>query len=180
MKLMTSLYPIETIADAWLTYAVIVSRWQGQWVFCRQKTRDTYELPAGRREPGEAIDQTASRELQEETGARRFSIEPICAIHVAEDGTQPGPASPCGKLYFAEILELGNLAEAVEIAEIILCRSLPEPLSYPAVQPILFDIGRRYVEGTLDLPSLFAVQSDRGRTDLSANQPDRGRSAPDG
>lgn len=180
MKLTTSFYPVEAIADAWLTYAVIVSRWQGQWIFCRQKTRDTFELPAGRREPGEAIDQTASRELQEETGARRFSIEPICAIHVAEAGIQPGPASPCGKLYFAEILELGTLATTVEIAEIILCLSLPESLSYPAVQPILFDIGRRYAEGTLDLSSLFTNQADRSRTDLSADQTDRGRTASDG
>ena len=163
MSLTTSFYPLAAIDDAWLTYAVIVSRWQGQWIFCRQKTRDTYELPAGRREPGESIEQTAQRELQEETGARCFTIEPICAIHVAEAGEKSGPSSPCGLLCFAEIVELGDLHEDVEIAGIIFCDDLPQMLSYPAVQPLLFAVGRRHATAKLDRAVLFANQHDSGK-----------------
>lgn len=163
MSLTTSFYPLSAIDDEWLTYSVIVSRWQDQWIFCRQKTRDTYELPAGRREPGESIQQTAWRELQEETGAQRFTIEPICAIHVADAGARPGPSSPCGFLCYAEIAELGDLREDVEIAEIIFCHGLPQPLSYPAVQPLLFDVGRCHAAGNLDRAALFANQFDPGR-----------------
>ena len=68
----------DSVADGLLKFAVIVSRYDGKWVFCKHKERDTYEAPGGHREEGEAILDTAKRELQEETGAVKFSIEPVC------------------------------------------------------------------------------------------------------
>ena len=70
----------DSVADGLLKFAVIVSRYDGKWVFCKHKERDTYEAPGGHREEGEAILDTAKRELQEETGAVKFSIEPVCEI----------------------------------------------------------------------------------------------------
>ena len=59
----------EHIQDELLQFAVILSKSQDNYVFCKHKDRDTWEIPGGRREPGEAILDTARRELYEETGA---------------------------------------------------------------------------------------------------------------
>lgn len=70
----------DSVADELLKFAVVVSRYDGKWVFCKHKERDTYEVPGGHREEGEAIFDTAKRELQEETGAVKFSVEPVCVL----------------------------------------------------------------------------------------------------
>ena len=62
-------YDKEKVDDALLKFAVIIARSNGKWVFCKHKDRSTYEIPGGHREPGEAIIETARRELYEETGA---------------------------------------------------------------------------------------------------------------
>ena len=50
------------VADAFFKYAVIAARYQDQWVFCRHKARNTWEIPGGHREKGESIADTAARE----------------------------------------------------------------------------------------------------------------------
>ena len=59
----------DTVEDKLLKFAVIVAKSNGKWVLCKHKERDTYECPGGHREAGENIDDTAKRELYEETGA---------------------------------------------------------------------------------------------------------------
>ena len=72
----------ETVDDALLRFAVIISKTDDKWVFCKHRERDTYEIPGGHREPGEDILATARRELNEETGATDFTIAPVCAYSV--------------------------------------------------------------------------------------------------
>ena len=72
----------DNVEDALLKFAVIISKANGKWVFCKHKERDTYEAPGGHREKGELILDTAKRELREETGAIDFTIRPICAYSV--------------------------------------------------------------------------------------------------
>ena len=65
------------VADEQLDFAVIMARMDGQWIFCRHKNRTTWEIPGGHREAGEAITDTARRELWEETGAEKAELYPL-------------------------------------------------------------------------------------------------------
>ena len=40
----------DSITDELLKFAVIISKSNGKWVFCKHKERDTYEVPGGHRE----------------------------------------------------------------------------------------------------------------------------------
>lgn len=45
----------DNVADEFLKFAVIISKTDNKWVFCKHKERETYEIPGGHREPGESI-----------------------------------------------------------------------------------------------------------------------------
>lgn len=123
----------ENAEDKLLKFAVIISKFNGQWVFCKHKERDTYEFPGGHREPGENIDDTAKRELWEETGAVHFDLQPIGVYSVCEDDNETH-----GMLYYADIYELGPLPP-LEIEKIEILNELPSKWTYPFIQPILLE-----------------------------------------
>lgn len=53
----------EDVKDELLRFAVVIAKHDGKWVFCKHKERETLEFPGGHRETGEAITETAKREL---------------------------------------------------------------------------------------------------------------------
>lgn len=116
-----------------LRFAVIAARQGNQWVFCRHRERDTWEIPGGHIEAGETPDAAARRELYEETGARDFTLAQICLYGVQRTGEEIS----CGALFFAEITAFDALPE-LEIESIARFDGLPENLTYPAIQPHLF------------------------------------------
>lgn len=100
---MTLRFP-DQAEDRLLRFAVIAARSGGGWVYCRHRQRRTWELPGGHREPGESIEETACRELYEETEPRNFRLYPIGAYAAADNQGESQ-----GMLYFANIAAFGPL-----------------------------------------------------------------------
>lgn len=131
---MTQVRFYETVDDAWLKFAVIITKSAGKWVFCKHKGRSTYEVPGGHREEGESIEETARRELYEETGATEYEIKPICAYSVQKDSGQ----ETFGMLYYAEVTSFEEELHS-EIEQIILTEDLVKNWTYPVIQPKLIE-----------------------------------------
>lgn len=127
----------DEVTDSLLKFAVIISRSNGKWVFCKHKERDTYEIPGGHREQGEAVIDTAKRELYEETGAVKYEIKPVCIYSVTAPDNFDG-AETFGALFYAEIESFENELHS-EIESIYLFEKLPSEWTYPQIQPRLID-----------------------------------------
>ena len=125
----------DSVDDSLLKFAVIVAKSHGKWVFCKHKERDTYECPGGHREAGENIDDTAKRELYEETEAIDYTIQPVCIYSVTAPDNFDGQET-FGKLYYAEINSFeGELHSEIEKVELF--DELPNNWTYPQIQPLL-------------------------------------------
>ncbi|MBP3595593.1 MAG: NUDIX domain-containing protein [Lachnospiraceae bacterium] len=133
----------DEIADDLLKFAVIISKTEGRWVFCRHRERSTYEVPGGHREPGETVLDAAKRELQEETGAVEFEIKPICVYSVTGKTkvNKTDADTSYGMLYYADIFSFEELHS--EIEEILITDSLVENWTYPLIQPKLLEEAKR-------------------------------------
>lgn len=125
-------YNIGSVKDKKLDFAVISAYYQGQWMYVRHYNRQSWETPGGHREPGEKIDETAKRELYEETGCKEIELSPIC------DYSMEDSAKKYGRLYLARIKEIGQLPPS-EIDEVKLFNNLPKSLTYSEIQPKLFE-----------------------------------------
>lgn len=143
------------IDDRTLKYAVVAARFEGQWLFSRHRLRSTWELPGGHREPGERIDNTAYRELREETGAEDVILEPVCVYQLS------GDLKGRGMLYFADVRSPGSLPLS-EISEVRLFNLAPDSWTYPDVHPQLFRMVQEWlcIRGSRD--EIWAVY-DRER-----------------
>ncbi len=125
-------YEFSKVDNNKLKFAVIVSKYNTQWIFVKHKSRETWEIPGGRREESEVIFATAERELYEETGAIDFNITPICVYSVKQNETKT-----FGGLFYAEILKIGPLPP-FEIDKINFFDKIPNNLTYPFIQNDLF------------------------------------------
>lgn len=61
----------DTVEDSLLDFAVIIAKANGQWVLCKHKDRDTYEVPGGHREIGETFGMLYTADI--------FSFGEICS-----------------------------------------------------------------------------------------------------
>ncbi len=134
----------DHVNDNKITYAVIIARANGKWVFCKHKDRDTWEFPGGHREANEIIEDTARRELHEETGAIEFSIVPVCPFGVFGDVFHASIESEdhYGMLYVSEINGFEKNLH-YEMEEILLLDNVTDHWTYPIVQPLLLKEARR-------------------------------------
>lgn len=127
----------DSIEDGLLKFAVIAAKYNGQWVLCKHKGRATYEFPGGHREPGENIEDTARRELWEETGARTYHLVPVGIYSFRNTTEEPREADETfGMLYMADIQAFDPLPK-FEIERIEFFETLPNHWTYPDIQPEL-------------------------------------------
>jgi 8-oxo-dGTP diphosphatase len=129
------------IPDSKLTYSVISARFESRWIFVRHQMRSTWEIAGGHIEEGETSLQAAGRELMEETGALRFNLDCIATYSVTMNGE-----TGWGRLYIAEVFEIGSIPDISEIAEMKLDDHLPENLTHPDIQPHLFNKTVEYLK----------------------------------
>ena len=119
-------------------YAVIIARHSGHLLWCRHRERQTWEIPGGHIEPGETALEAAARELQEETGATSYTLQPVCWYSAYRTGSEPHST---GLLCIADVTAKGALHS--EIAEAHTFDATPDALTYPDIQPQLLEEARR-------------------------------------
>jgi 8-oxo-dGTP diphosphatase len=123
---------LDSIPNNGLIFAVICTTHKSLWVWCKNKGRGTWEIPGGKREIGEGINQTAARELKEETGASKFELAAVCEYSVTTEGQ-----TKYGRLFYAEVEAFDKIQIPDEIEKIQYFSELPQDLSFPQIQPIL-------------------------------------------
>jgi 8-oxo-dGTP diphosphatase len=132
MNMKTEFYGLGGINNERLDFAVICAAYKGKWIFVRHRDRNTWEIPGGHREEDEDINATAARELYEETGATDYDMEAVCDYSVTRDGK-----TTFGRVFHARVRKIGSLPET-EIGEVIFLKDMPDSLTYPEIQPLLY------------------------------------------
>lgn len=98
-----------------------VAHQQNRILFCKWRDEDIWVIPGGRVEPGETAEETARRELLEETGATLKNLEVLCYIHCFMFNLEYW-----GIAYLGEIEALGNPLDLNEVSEAKLFSDFPE------------------------------------------------------
>ena len=140
---MTEVKFYDNADDDLLKFAVIISKTNGKFVFCKHKERNTYEIPGGHREKGETVLEAAERELKEETGAVDFTIKPVCVYSVKGKTrvNENVDDETFGMLYVADIFSFEEIHS--EIEKIIITDKLEYDWTYPLIQPKLMKEAQR-------------------------------------
>ena len=129
----------NNVSDELLKFAVIITKTNGKWVFCKHKERNTFEIPGGHREDNETILETAKRELSEETGALDFSISPLCVYSViGKNNVNETGEETYGMLFFADVKTFENELHS-EMEKVLITDTLVENWTYPLIQPKLIE-----------------------------------------
>jgi len=134
-------------------FVVILAKYKDNYIFVKHKERTSFEIPGGHIEIGETPNMAAKRELQEETGAVQFDMRPV-----ADYAVEKGVSISYGRLYIAEVYTLGDLS--FETDEIELSKKLPSVLTYPEIQPKIFEYLCRkpfHLRSMMLLPETYAV-----------------------
>ncbi|MFS0599818.1 RNA deprotection pyrophosphohydrolase [Peribacillus frigoritolerans] len=103
-------------------HVFVLSRYKGRWVLTKHRERG-FEFPGGKREAGESIEETAIREVYEETGGLVGQLQFLGQYKVHD------PVKPFVKsIYYAELREIVKKRNYLETDGPIFMESLPDVL----------------------------------------------------
>lgn len=132
-------------------------------------------MPGGRREYDavsgrftETALEAAERELKEETGAVRYTLRAVCTYTVRWENGEEEESG--GLLALADVEETEPLRH--EIEELCLREELPgaDQLTYPAIQPYLFERIRKFLRAEERMKGVRAVIADLDQTLLRTDK----------
>lgn len=109
-----------------IEFVSCVAHQQNQILFCKWQDNDFWIIPGGRVDSGETAEETAHRELLEETGATLKNIEVLCYMHCFMYNLEYW-----GIAYFGEIEALGTPLDFEEVSDASLFSYFPENPSEP-------------------------------------------------
>ena len=109
-----------------IEFANCLAHQDNQILFCKWRDNDIWTLPGGRAEPGETAEETAHRELLEETGATLKNLEVLCYIRCFMFNLEYW-----GIAYLGEIEALGRPLDLEEVSEASLFSRFPENPTNP-------------------------------------------------
>lgn len=112
-----------------IKYVVMIAEYKEKLVIIKNKNKDLWELPGGKREKGEQLLKAASRELYEETGALAFELIPY-GIYLMNGSY--------GMNFYVRIKEIGPLPD-YEIEEVRFCTALPDQLEHGYIYYKMYD-----------------------------------------
>lgn len=123
-------YELGSIPSSRIEFAIIISKYKDKYVMVKHKKRNTLEIPGGNVEKDEGILECAKRELFEETGAVKYTIEPRFIFE--KNGL-------FAQVFEANIEEIVTLPDS-EIEKVVFLDSLDNiDWTYPDIQPYIID-----------------------------------------
>lgn len=106
---------------------VIFAKFEGKWLLCKHKNRETYEICGGHIESGESELDAAKRELYEESGAIAENIHKLGYYSFISNNI-----TSYGGVFFANIKEIKSLPN-FEMKEVKLFEKFPSNTTYPQI-----------------------------------------------
>jgi 8-oxo-dGTP diphosphatase len=128
-------------------YVVTFAQYNGKWIVCKHRDRNTWETSGGHIEAGETTLEAAKRELYEETGAIDFDIRPVCDYWACEEPHETDTITwSNGQMFFAKVTKIGPLPES-EMERIDCFETFPSELTYPDITHTLLPVVLNIISG---------------------------------
>lgn len=124
----------KSLKNKKISTVLIFAKYKNDWLLCKHRGRNTFEICGGHVEENENIYQAAKRELYEESGAYATKIKLIGYLSKMIDNCRQYSA-----IFIADLEKIDNLPN-FEMVEICLTKTFPINTTYPGTYNKLLKI----------------------------------------